>query len=260
MKVTLAIAMLIASTAVFAADLPDPKLTPGVVDPSLTPEIVGRRGWSTRWIGRLYREIRSALSFAGSGRRQGTMPLIPSAWCGPAGGIGGDRRRGCRRRRLRQVALPGLRQSECFSTPSTCSSWTARTGGRDRSRERKARLANIRIAPAHRRPGSRSRIRTPWAYCGSRTTSRDRSRSPHGGLWLRAAARQPTALRIRSGPTTKVATGVAIVVFWPAAFFVGGDGPTAAELANLKGQMTAIERASIQKKCGIQFQRETPQG
>jgi hypothetical protein len=58
----------------------------------------------------------------------------------------------------------------------------------------------------------------------------------------------------------QVATGVAIVVFWPAAFFVGGDGPTAAELANLKGQMTAIEQASIQKKCGIQFQREAPQG
>src|SRR4051812_37309411 len=36
-----------------------------------------------------------------------------------------------------------------------------------------------------------------------------------------------------------VATGVAIVVFWPAAFLVGGDGPTAAELAQLKGQMVA---------------------
>jgi hypothetical protein len=56
----------------------------------------------------------------------------------------------------------------------------------------------------------------------------------------------------------QVATGVAIVVFWPAAFLVGGDGPMAAELAQLKGQMVAIEQASIQKKCGIQFQRETP--
>jgi hypothetical protein len=36
----------------------------------------------------------------------------------------------------------------------------------------------------------------------------------------------------------QIATGVAIVVFWPAAFFVGGDGLAAAELANLKGQMT----------------------
>ena len=52
-----------------------------------------------------------------------------------------------------------------------------------------------------------------------------------------------------------VATGVAVVVFWPAAFLVGGDGPTAAELGQLKGQMVAIEQASIVKKCGIQFQK-----
>ena len=53
----------------------------------------------------------------------------------------------------------------------------------------------------------------------------------------------------------QVATGVAIVVFWPAAFLVGGDGPMAAELAQLKGQMVAIEQANIQKRCGIQFER-----
>lgn len=51
----------------------------------------------------------------------------------------------------------------------------------------------------------------------------------------------------------QVATGVAIVVFWPAAFFVGGDKQTAAELAQMKGQMVAIEQASIQKNCGIVF-------
>lgn len=55
-----------------------------------------------------------------------------------------------------------------------------------------------------------------------------------------------------------VATGVAVVIFWPAAFLVGGDGPTAAELGQLKGQMVAIEQASIVKKCGIQFQKPTP--
>jgi len=56
----------------------------------------------------------------------------------------------------------------------------------------------------------------------------------------------------------QVATGVAIVIFWPAAFLVGGDGPMAAELSQLKGQMVAIEQASIQKKCGIQFQQIAP--
>lgn len=56
----------------------------------------------------------------------------------------------------------------------------------------------------------------------------------------------------------QVATGVAIVVFWPAAFFVGGDKQTAAELAQMKGQMVAIEQASIQKNCGITFNHGPP--
>jgi hypothetical protein len=56
----------------------------------------------------------------------------------------------------------------------------------------------------------------------------------------------------------QIATGVAIVVFWPAAFLVGGDGQVAAQLSQLKGQMSAIEQASIQKKCGIQFRQAPP--
>ena len=57
-----------------------------------------------------------------------------------------------------------------------------------------------------------------------------------------------------------LATTAAVIVFWPAAFFVGGNGQTAAELANLKGQMVAVEQASIQKKCNIQFQGPRPPG
>jgi len=56
----------------------------------------------------------------------------------------------------------------------------------------------------------------------------------------------------------QLVTAAAIVVFWPAAFFVGGDKQTAAELANMKGQMVAIEHASIAKKCNIQFQGKPP--
>jgi hypothetical protein len=52
-----------------------------------------------------------------------------------------------------------------------------------------------------------------------------------------------------------VATGVAIVVFWPAAFLIKGDGASGAELARLKGEMEAIEQASVQKRCGIEFRR-----
>jgi len=33
-----------------------------------------------------------------------------------------------------------------------------------------------------------------------------------------------------------------------------GSGNTAIELASLKGQLVAIEQASVQKNCGIQFQ------
>jgi hypothetical protein len=55
--------------------------------------------------------------------------------------------------------------------------------------------------------------------------------------------------------TDAVATTVAVVVFWPALFAVKGDGVTTAELARTKGEMEAIEKASIQKKCGITFQR-----
>ena len=55
-----------------------------------------------------------------------------------------------------------------------------------------------------------------------------------------------------------VATAAAIVIYWPAAFFVGGDKQTAAELAQMKGQMVAVEQASIAKKCNIQFQGKPP--
>lgn len=48
-------------------------------------------------------------------------------------------------------------------------------------------------------------------------------------------------------------TGVALIVFWPAAFFMKGDGADAAEVARLKGEMQAIEQVNRIKNCGIQF-------
>ena len=56
-----------------------------------------------------------------------------------------------------------------------------------------------------------------------------------------------------------VATGVGVVLFWPALFFIRGDGTSAAEVARLKGEMEAIEQASIRKNCNIQFQRPAEQ-
>jgi hypothetical protein len=55
-----------------------------------------------------------------------------------------------------------------------------------------------------------------------------------------------------------VATTVGVLIVWPALFLVQGDKQNAAQLAVLKGQMDAIEQASIQKNCGIQFRAAPP--
>jgi hypothetical protein len=55
-----------------------------------------------------------------------------------------------------------------------------------------------------------------------------------------------------------VATGVALVLFWPAVFLVKGDGQNAAELARLRGEFEALERASIDKNCGLKFAGPQP--
>ena len=54
-------------------------------------------------------------------------------------------------------------------------------------------------------------------------------------------------------------TAAAVVIFWPAAFLVSGDKQTAAELGQMKGQMVAIEQASIAKNCDIKFERPPQQ-
>ena len=48
-------------------------------------------------------------------------------------------------------------------------------------------------------------------------------------------------------------TGVSIILIWPAAFFLKGDGATAAEVGRLKGEMQAIEQVNRIKGCGITF-------
>jgi hypothetical protein len=66
---------------------------------------------------------------------------------------------------------------------------------------------------------------------------------------------------IASGQQDKIAHGdavkttVAAVVFWPVLFLNKGDGVVANNVANLKGQMQAIQQASIEKNCGFVFQQ-----
>jgi hypothetical protein len=59
----------------------------------------------------------------------------------------------------------------------------------------------------------------------------------------------------KNSSSDTVAMTVGVVLFWPSLFFIHGDDQKTAELANLRGQMEAIEQASIQKNCGIQFKR-----
>jgi hypothetical protein len=77
----------------------------------------------------------------------------------------------------------------------------------------------------------------------------------------RVSAAAATAAGQQDSQVTKdaVATTVGVVIFWPALLLIGGDKQNAAQLAQLKGQMDAIEQTSIQKNCGIQF-RQAQQG
>ncbi|MFT6022250.1 MAG: hypothetical protein ACI9PY_000359 [Ascidiaceihabitans sp.] len=64
-----------------------------------------------------------------------------------------------------------------------------------------------------------------------------------------------TGQQNKSAKDDAVATGVALVVFWPAAFFIKGNKTQAAELSQLKGELIALEAASNAKKCGFIFQK-----
>lgn len=62
-------------------------------------------------------------------------------------------------------------------------------------------------------------------------------------------------LQRRHRTQDEIKTAAGLVIFWPALLFVRGNDETTAELAQLKGQMQAIEQVSTAKQCGIQFQR-----
>jgi hypothetical protein len=55
-----------------------------------------------------------------------------------------------------------------------------------------------------------------------------------------------------------VAVTVGLVIFWPALFFMSGASAPTAEVARLKGEMQAIEQASIRNNCGIAFAPVVP--
>ncbi|MEP6828314.1 MAG: hypothetical protein ABJA10_09600 [Aestuariivirga sp.] len=69
----------------------------------------------------------------------------------------------------------------------------------------------------------------------------------------RAAIASGQQDKIRTDDTVKTTVGV--IIFWPLLLFNKGDGQQAAELANLKGQMQAIQDESVVKNCGFKFQQ-----
>jgi hypothetical protein len=53
-----------------------------------------------------------------------------------------------------------------------------------------------------------------------------------------------------------VVTTVGVIVFWPALFFIEGDGQNAAELARLKGEYETLEKIATEKGCELEFRKE----
>ena len=68
-----------------------------------------------------------------------------------------------------------------------------------------------------------------------------------------AAAQQATGAQSKKAGSDAAMMGVGLIVFWPALLFMKGDGASATNVAELKGQMNAIESVNRQKNCGIQF-------
>jgi hypothetical protein len=75
-----------------------------------------------------------------------------------------------------------------------------------------------------------------------------------------ARAAEASGAQDQKSTNDKVAMGVGLVIFSPALFFTKGNDKNTAELARLKRSMDAIEQASIQKHCRIQFQHAPPSG
>jgi hypothetical protein len=74
---------------------------------------------------------------------------------------------------------------------------------------------------------------------------------------ISARVSQVSGVQDKKSSNDAVATGVAIILFWPAVFMIGGNDQTSAELARLKGEFEAVEQSAIQKNCGLQFRQQT---
>jgi len=75
------------------------------------------------------------------------------------------------------------------------------------------------------------------------------------GRNVSARAAQAAGQQDKNRKNDTMKTTVGVILFWPIILANEGNGQVTAELANLKGQMKAIEQTSTKKNCGIRFQQ-----
>lgn len=85
---------------------------------------------------------------------------------------------------------------------------------------------------------------SPLAYadydCAQITAERER---------IATRVNQVAGAQAKQAQNEQIATGIGLVLFWPALFLLAGPDRKE-ELANLKGRYEALEQAGIEKRCG----------
>lgn len=69
-------------------------------------------------------------------------------------------------------------------------------------------------------------------------------------------ASELSGIQDEKATTDAVVTTVGVIVFWPALFFIEGDGQNAAELARLKGEYETLQRIASEKGCKLEVRKE----
>ena len=75
---------------------------------------------------------------------------------------------------------------------------------------------------------------------------------------ISARVAQASGVQDKKRSDDALATTAAVIIFWPAAFFVSGNDQNTAELSRLKGEFETVEKVSIQKNCNLQFRSPPP--
>lgn len=69
------------------------------------------------------------------------------------------------------------------------------------------------------------------------------------GQRLSTRANEVAGVQDKAAKGDAIATGISLILFWPAAFLVNGGKENEAELGRLKGQLEAVQAKNIEKGC-----------